>query len=97
VDFNRWKSRRTGTAARDGPTRERVSNLLPRDNGLLFDRIEGLEIRDVHFVNVTNFAILASRSTRIRMDRIEIADSGSRDSHKRNNTTGGILIEEGAR
>jgi len=30
----------------------------------------------VHFVNVTNFAILASRSTRIRMDRIEIADSG---------------------
>ncbi len=68
-----------------------------RDNGLLFDRVDGLEIRDVRFVNITNFSILTSRTSRIRIERVEVADSGSRDSSGRNNTTGGIIIEEGAR
>jgi hypothetical protein len=76
---------------------ENAFRVYYRDNGMLFDRVDGLEIRDVRFVNVTNFAILASRTSGIRIERVEVTDSGSRDAKGRNNMTGGIVIEEGAR
>ena len=41
------------------------------------------------------FAILASRSRDVSVDRVEIEDSGSRNAAGRNNATGGILLEEG--
>ena len=66
------------------------------NNGLLFDRVAGLEISGVHFANVVNFPILASRSSDIKISRVLIEDSGSRNQLGRNNLSGGILIEEGS-
>jgi hypothetical protein len=63
---------------------------------VLFDRTEGLAIRNLHFANITNFPILTSRTSKIRIFRVVIEDCGSRDPRHRNNTTGGIVIEEGA-
>lgn len=66
------------------------------NNGLLFDRVEGLEISRVKFANVVNFPILVSRSSGIRISKVEVDDSGSRNAQGRNNLSGGILIEEGS-
>jgi len=65
------------------------------NNGMLFDQVEGLEISGVRLANVINFPILISRSSGIRIRGVEIDDSGSHNSHKRNNASGGILFEEG--
>jgi hypothetical protein len=66
------------------------------DNGILADRVEGLEISGVRFTHVTNFPILVSRSSKIRIQKAEVSDSGSRNAQGRNNLSGGILIEEGS-
>jgi hypothetical protein len=66
------------------------------NNGILFDQTEGIEIADVHFSAVTNFPVLISRSSGIRIHGVVIEDSGSLNGRRRNNTTGGILLEEGA-
>lgn len=66
-----------------------------RGNGILAIRAATLAVSDVRFVNVAGFAILASASRDVAIDRVVIADSGSRNAKGRNNTTGGILLEEG--
>lgn len=65
------------------------------DNGILVDETNGLSVEDVHFANITNFAILANHSSNINIDRVSVADSGSHNVKGRNNTSGGILFEEG--
>jgi len=66
------------------------------NNGIWFDRVDGLEISNVHFKNVTNFPILISRSSAARIVHDEVRDSGSLNAAGKNNATGGILIEEGS-
>lgn len=66
-------------------------------NGILADRVEGLEIAAVQLANVVNFPILVSRSSAIRIRNVTIEDSGSRNPQGRNNLSGGILIEEGSK
>ena len=66
------------------------------NNGVLLDRVEFVEISNLHFTNVMSFAVLVSRSSGIRMDKVLVEDSGSLNQRGRNNTTGGILIEEGS-
>ena len=66
------------------------------DNGLLFDRVDGLQISNLHFSNIVNFPILVSRSSDIDISSATIEDSGSRNALGRNNLSGGILIEEGS-
>jgi hypothetical protein len=75
---------------------ENYFRLYYRDNGVLFDRVEGLEITNLHFNSISGFAILVSRSSAIRITRAQVEDSGSLDAKGRNNTTGGIVIEEGS-
>lgn len=65
-------------------------------NGILFDRSQGIAISNVHLNNIVSFAILVSRSSNIRIADAAVNDSGSLDPRGRNNTTGGILIEEGS-
>jgi hypothetical protein len=67
-----------------------------QNNGILFDRADSVDISGVHFSNVTNFAVLVSRSSGIRLDHLYVSDSGSLNKRGRNNTTGGIVIEEGS-
>ena len=64
-------------------------------NGILIDQCDGVILRDLDLKNVVNFPILVSRSSHIRIQTIRIEYSGSRDAKGKNNTTGGILLEEG--
>jgi len=64
-------------------------------NGVLADDVEGLTIREVEFRNIANFAVLIARSSDVEITGVDVIDSGSHDENGRNNTSGGILIEEG--
>jgi hypothetical protein len=75
---------------------ENYFRLYYQNNGVLFDRVEGLAITDVDFHAVAGFAILVSRSSTVRIARIDVEDSGSLNPKRRNNSTGGIVIEEGS-
>ncbi|MDX2178637.1 MAG: right-handed parallel beta-helix repeat-containing protein [Bryobacteraceae bacterium] len=64
-------------------------------NGIAIDRCEDVVIENVVIRNVTNLAIVVARSSNVRIERVTIEDSGSLDAKGKNNTTGGILLEEG--
>ncbi|MBX9600938.1 MAG: right-handed parallel beta-helix repeat-containing protein [Bryobacteraceae bacterium] len=74
---------------------ENAYRLHYRHNGLLFDQVRGLRISSVRFREIASFAILVSRSTGVAIDQVAVTDSGGKDARGRNNTTGGVLIEEG--
>lgn len=65
-------------------------------NGLLVEFAEDITIEDVQFREIPGFAILASRTQRLRINAVTVTGSGSRNAKGRNNATGGILIEEGS-
>jgi parallel beta helix pectate lyase-like protein len=67
-----------------------------RNNGILLDRARGVRLLDLTFREISSFAILASRSSSLRIDGVHVTDSGSRNAKGFNNTTGGIVLEEGA-
>jgi hypothetical protein len=65
------------------------------DNGILIEDTDGLAIDHVDLANITNFAALISHSKNVAIDHVSVKDSGSRNAKGRNNTSGGILLEEG--
>jgi len=65
------------------------------NNGILIEDTAGLEIDHVDFANIASFAILVSHSRDILLDHLRVRNSGSLNALRRNNTTGGILLEEG--
>jgi hypothetical protein len=68
-----------------------------RANGILAEGVDALDVTDVNFRNIAGFAVLASRSKNVILDRLRVDASGSRNASGRNNTTGGILLEEGTK
>jgi hypothetical protein len=64
-------------------------------NGVLADGVRELAIQNVRFREIAGFAVLVSRSRQVAIDNVAVADSGSRNPAGSNNTTGGILLEEG--
>ena len=66
-----------------------------RHNGILAEGAAGLTIERVAFRRMAGFAILVSASKDVTIDRVRVAESGSRNQAGRNNATGGILLEEG--
>ncbi|MGH9631905.1 MAG: right-handed parallel beta-helix repeat-containing protein [Bryobacteraceae bacterium] len=65
------------------------------NNGLLAEDVQGLRIENVTFRQITNFAVLISASRDVLINGVKIESSGSRNEKGRNNTSGGILLEEG--
>jgi hypothetical protein len=65
-------------------------------NGILIEGSADVSISGVELREVAGFPILVSGSKGVRIERVRIFDSGSRNAAGRNNTTGGILIEEGS-
>jgi hypothetical protein len=65
------------------------------NNGILAEGVSDATIERVRLTNIAGFAVLVSRSRHVTIDRVRVQDSGSRDVTGRNNTTGGILLEEG--
>lgn len=53
-------------------------------------------IADVSFREIAGFSVLVARSQGIDIRRVRVQDSGSRNALGRNNSTGGILFEEGS-
>lgn len=64
-------------------------------NGILADNCEGLILRHLEIRHIVNFPILIARSRQVRIHSTRIEYSGSRDAQGKNNTSGGILLEEG--
>ncbi len=75
---------------------ENAFRIFYSNNGILLDRVEGVEISQVRFSAIPCFAVIASRSSGIRITGVVTEDSGTRNAKGRNNTTGGIVIEEGS-
>ena len=91
VDGNREKlESRLGLPAYDVP----FAHFTP-GNGVLAEGVYHLAVRGVRFRNIAGFAVLASRSRLVTIEDVRVADSGSRNLAGRNNSTGGILLEEG--
>jgi hypothetical protein len=65
------------------------------NNGILIERTDGVVMDHVDFVNIANFAVIVNRSRNVFLNHLTVTDSGSLNSLKRNNTSGGILLEEG--
>jgi len=66
-----------------------------RSNGVLAEGVSRVRISDVTFRAIAGFAVLVSRSRDVAIERVAVTASGSRNPAGRNNTTGGILLEEG--
>jgi hypothetical protein len=66
-----------------------------RGNGVLVEGGRGVVIQRLMIRNVGGFAVLVSRSHRVGIGQVTVEDSGSRNAAGKNNTTGGILLEEG--
>jgi hypothetical protein len=77
------------------PPTDRTFATLFGDNGILIEDTDGLAIDHVDFANVANFAALISHSKDVAIDHVAVKNSGSRNAKGRNNTSGGILLEEG--
>jgi hypothetical protein len=66
-----------------------------QNNGILVDQTAGLLARGIRFTNVWAFPLLVSRSDHVQIYGVAVTSSGSRNEKGRNNSTGGILLEEG--
>jgi hypothetical protein len=64
-------------------------------NGILIDDCDTVILRDLEIRQVAHFPILVSRSQHVRIQQSRIEYSGTLDAAGKNNTTGGILLEEG--
>ncbi len=65
------------------------------DNGIVVRNSTHVAIHDVRFKSIRAFPILVNRSSDVTLEGIRIEDSGTLNRAGRNNTTGGILLEEG--
>ncbi len=77
------------------PSGETFASFYP-NNGILIEDTDGLSVDHLDFANITNFAILVNHSCNILIEHVSVNGSGSRNAKGRNNTSGGILLEEGA-
>lgn len=76
------------------PSDQSFASFFP-DNGILIENTDGFSVDHLDFMSITSFAILINHSSNVLLDHISVKDSGSLNAKGRNNTTGGILLEEG--
>ena len=67
------------------------------NNGIVAEGVTQLVIESVIMREVANFPVLVSHSENVRVRHIRLTDCGSLNEKRRNNTTGGILLEEGTK
>ncbi len=77
------------------PPSETMFSRFTPDNGILAEGVTNLEIAQIKANGIAGFAVLVNASHTVRIHDIEIEGSGSLNARRRNNTTGGILLEEG--
>ena len=91
LDGNRGKLARPLEMA----TPENAFRVWYPNNGVLANKIAGLEIEGLELSDIVSFPILISQSSKVRISGVAIFDSGSKNARGRNNLSGGILLEEG--
>jgi hypothetical protein len=64
-------------------------------NGILSSGTHDIIIRNVSLKNIANFAVIVRAARNVLIDRLRVSDTGSLNERGRNNTTGGVLLEEG--
>lgn len=64
-------------------------------SGILIDESKDISIDNVSVTQIHGFAVIASRVKKISISKLKVEESGSLNSRGRNNTTGGVLLEEG--
>lgn len=74
---------------------ENAFRIFYANNGILLDRVQNVEISHMRFSAIPSFAVIASRCAGVRIRNVVVEDSGTKKENGRNNTTGGIVIEEG--
>ena len=77
------------------PPHDKTFAAFFRRNAIAAEDCDGFTVADVKFKQVASFAVLGTRLKNVAIERIEVSDSGSRNGKGRNNTTGGVLLEEG--
>jgi parallel beta-helix repeat protein len=65
-----------------------------KNSGILAQDVKGLSISKVKMREMAGFAVLVSHGSDLKIDGVTVEDSGSSNAKKRNNGTGGILLEE---
>ncbi|MDP8983120.1 MAG: right-handed parallel beta-helix repeat-containing protein [Acidobacteriota bacterium] len=65
------------------------------DNGILIENSEAVTLDNVSLSEVAGFAVLVSRSKNVMVRHSAVSNSGGKNALGRNNTSGGILFEEG--
>lgn len=65
------------------------------NNGVLLENCDGVSTDHLEFRSVAGLAIVVAASKHVIIEHTTVTDSGSRNSKDRNNTTGGVLLEEG--
>ena len=68
-----------------------------RANGILIQGAKNVTVRNVKAREIGGYAVLVSASEQVLIDQVIVSDSGSLNAKGRNNTTGGILLEEGTK
>jgi hypothetical protein len=68
-----------------------------RNNGILIEDSTGFRLENVDFTNIANFPVIVSHSDGVVVTHVAISNSGSRNDKGRNNTSGGILLEQGVK
>jgi parallel beta-helix repeat protein len=66
-----------------------------RNNGILLEGVTGATVTAVTMSEIAGFAVLVTASTDVHIERVTVKDSGSLNPKGRNNSTGGILLEQG--
>lgn len=67
------------------------------NNGIVAEGVTELVIESVKMREVANFPVIVSHSQNVRIHRVYLTDCGSLNAKGRNNTSGGILLEEGTK
>lgn len=65
------------------------------NNGILAEGVKGLEISTIQATYIAGFTILINGGSKVNIHEVEITESGGLDGRRRNNGSGGILLEEG--
>jgi len=65
------------------------------DNGIVIRKSSHVVVRGIKFDHIRTFPVIVNESSDITIDSVRIEDSGTLKPNGRNNTSGGILLEQG--
>ena len=66
------------------------------DNGILLLACSQVTLRGIALRDIRGFSVLVNASSGVTIEALEIEDCGTLNDRGRNNTTGGILLEDGS-